>query len=78
MQGGGARMAEARVPKVDTGGEGEAVGGGGGGSGPNRVQVASAVTTVEEHPGTAILNRKTECVKFHSHRIITSERTNRD
>jgi hypothetical protein len=77
-QGGGARMTEARVPKIDTGRDGEAAGGGGGGGGPYRVQVASDVTSVEEHPGTTILNRKTKSVKLHSHMIITSERTNRD
>lgn len=69
-------MAEACVPKVDTGGEGEVAGGVGGGH--DRVHVAGAVTSVEEHAGTSILNRKTRGVKFHSHRIITSKRTNRD
>jgi hypothetical protein len=47
-ESGGARMAEARVPEVDTGGEGEATGGGGaGGGGSHRVQIARTVTAVE-------------------------------
>jgi hypothetical protein len=68
-------MAEASVPEVDTGGEGEWAAGGGGGR-TNRVQIAGAVTSVEEHPSTTILDRKTKGVKFHSHRIITTERLN--
>ena len=41
-------MAEARVPEVDSGGEGEVAGGGGGLL--NRVEgVTGAVTSVEEH-----------------------------
>jgi len=75
-ESGGARMAEPRVPKVDTGGEGEVVGGGGGGN--DRVHVAGAITLVEKHAGTSILHRKTIGIKFHSHRIITGKRTNRD
>ena len=69
-------MAEARVPKVNTGGEGEVAGGGGGGH--DRVHVAEAVTSVEKHAGTSILHIKTRGIKFHSHRIITGKRTNRD
>ena len=70
-------MAEAGVPEVDTGGEGEWAAGGGGGR-PNRVQIAGAVTAVEKHPSTTILNRKTRGVKFHRHIIIASKRTNKN
>jgi hypothetical protein len=70
-------MAEARVPKVDTGGESEVAGGGG--CRMDGVQcIAGAVTSVEEHTGMTILHRKTDIVKFHSHRIITSKTFNRD
>ena len=62
----GAGMAEARVPEVDTGGEGEMAGGGGGLL--DRVEgVARTVTSVEDHAGTTILHRKTDIVKFDSY-----------
>jgi hypothetical protein len=70
-------MAKTGVPKVDTGGEGEWAAGGGGGR-ANGVEIAGAVTSVEEHPGTTILDRKTKGVKFHSHGIITTESLNRN
>jgi hypothetical protein len=70
-------MAKARVPEVDTGGESEVTGGGR--CRLDGVQcIAGAVTSVEEHMGTTILHRKTDSVKFHSHRIITSKTFNRD
>jgi hypothetical protein len=75
-KGSGARMAEAGVPEVDTSGEGDRTAGGGGR--PNRVQIAGAVTAVEKHPSTTILNRKTRSVKFHRNIVITSKRTNRN
>jgi hypothetical protein len=73
----GARIAKARVPEVDTGGESEVTSGGG--CRLDGVEcIAGAVTTVEEHTGTTILHRKTDNVKFHSHIIITSKTFNRD
>ena len=70
-------MAEARVPKVDTDGEGVVAGGGGGPL--NGVEsVTGAVTSVEEHASTAILHKKTNIVKFHCYRVITSKTFNRD
>jgi hypothetical protein len=77
MKCGGARMAKARVPEVDTGGESEVTGGGG--CGLDGVQcIIGAITSVEKHMGTTILHRKTDSGKFHSHRIITSKTFNRD
>jgi hypothetical protein len=77
MKCDGTRMTEARVPKVDTSGEIEVAGGGG--CRLDRVQcIARAVTSVEEHPGTTILHRKADIVKFHSHRVITSKTFNKD
>ena len=68
-------MAEACVPEVDIGGEGEVAGGGGGLL--NRVEgVTGAVTSVEEHASTTILHRKTNIVKFHRHGVITSKTFN--
>ena len=52
-------MAVARVPKVDTGGEGVVAGGGGGVL--NGVEgIARAITSVEEHASTAILHKKNQ------------------
>jgi hypothetical protein len=68
-------VSEERVPKIDTGGQGEVVGGGGGLL--NGVEgVVGAVTSVEEHPSTTILHRETETIKFNSHRVITSKTLN--
>jgi hypothetical protein len=65
------------MPEVDTGRESEVTGGDG--CRLDGVQcIAGAVTLVEEHTGTTILHRKTDNVKFHSHRIITSKTFNRD
>jgi hypothetical protein len=70
-------MAKARVLEVDTGGESEVTGGSG--CRLEGVQcIVGAVTSVEKHTGTTILHRKTDSVKFHSHRIITSKTFNRD
>jgi hypothetical protein len=70
-------MAEACVPKVNTGGESKVAGGGG--CRLDGVQcITGAVTLVEEHTGTTILHRKTDIIKFHSHRVITSKTFNRD
>jgi hypothetical protein len=70
-------MAKARVPNVDTGGESEVAGGGG--CRLDGVQcIAGAVTSVDEHTGTTILHRKTNIIKIHSHRIITSKTFNID
>jgi hypothetical protein len=60
------------MPKIDTGGEGQVAGGGGGLL--NGVEsVVGGVTSVEEHPSTTILHRKTDTVKFNNHRVITSK-----
>ena len=68
-------MAKARVLEVDTGGEGEVAGGSGGLL--NRVEgIVGAVTLVEKHASTTILHRKTDIVKFYSHRVITSKTFN--
>src|SRR3954463_7073941 len=72
-ESGGARMAEARVPKVDTGGEGEVAGGGGGGH--DRVHVAGAVTSVEKHAGMFILHRKTRGIFCHTACAMSPSRT---
>jgi hypothetical protein len=75
-EGGGARMAEASMPEVDTDGEGERPVGGGGR--PNGVQIAGTVTAVEKHPSTTILDRKTKSVKFHSHIIVARKSFDRN
>ena len=68
-------MAKARVPEVDTSGEGEVAGGGGGLV--NMVEgIVRAATSVEEHASTTILHRKADIVKFDSHRVITSKTFN--
>jgi hypothetical protein len=70
-------MAEARMPKIDTGGESEVVGGGG--CRLDRIQcIAGAIKLVEEHPSTTILQRKADIIKFHSYRVIMSKTFNRD
>ena len=42
----------------------------------DRVELVGAVTSVEHHPGTGILNRKAKHVKFHGDRIFMCKRTN--
>ena len=42
----------------------------------DRVELVGAVTSVEHHPGTGILNRKAKHVKFNGNRIFTCKRTN--
>ena len=41
-------------------------------------KLVGAVTSVEHHPGTGILNRKVKHVKFNGDRIFTCKRTNRN
>lgn len=70
-------MTKTSVPKIDASGEGGWTGGGGGG-GVHRVELVGAITSVENHPCTGVLHRKTNSVKFDSNRILTSETTNRN
>ena len=42
----------------------------------DQVELVRAVTSVEHHPGTSILNRKAKHVKFYGDRIFTCKRTN--
>jgi hypothetical protein len=66
-------MAEARVPKIDTGRENEVVGGGG--CRLDRIQcIPGAITSVEEHPSMTILHRKADIVKFHSYRVTSGKK----
>ena len=68
-------MSQASVPKIHTDGEGDRRGGGGGGW-VDWVELVGAITSVEHHPGTGVLDRKTTHVKFNGNRVITSKRTN--
>ena len=74
-KGGVVRMSQASVPKVHTDGEGDRRGGGGGGW-VDWVELVGAITSVEHHPGTGVLDRKTTHVKFNGDRVITSKGTN--
>ena len=74
-KGGVVRMSQASVPKIHTDGEGDRRGGGGGGW-VDWVELVGAITSVEHHPGTGVLDRKTHFVKFNSYRIFTCKRTN--
>ena len=65
------------MPKVDTSGEGGWTDGGGGG-GMHRVELVRAITLVKYHPGTGVLHRKTNTVKFTSKWVLTSKTTNRN
>ena len=75
-KGGRIRMTQASMPKIHSGGANDMGGGSGGGGGVNRVELVGAVTSVEHHPGTGILNRKAKHVKSNSDRIFTCKRTN--
>ena len=77
MERVGTRMSKTSMPKIDAGGE-SAGSGAGGGRRMDGIQVAGALTSVEHHPGTGVLNRKTRRVKFHSYRIITRKSFDRD
>ena len=68
-------MSQASVPKVHTDGEGDRRGVGGGGW-VYRVELVGTITSVEHHPDTGVLDRKTTHVKFNSDRVITSKGTN--
>jgi hypothetical protein len=70
-------MTETSMPKVDASSEGGRTRGGSGG-GVHWVELVGAITAVENHPGTGVLHRKTNCVKFNSNRILTSKTTNRN
>jgi hypothetical protein len=63
-------MSKTSMPKIDASGESARTGAGGGGR-LDWIQVAGTLTSVEHHPGTGVLNRKTRGVKFNSHRIVT-------
>ena len=69
-------MAQASMPKIDAGGEGD--GCGGGSAGVHWIKLVRAITSVKHHPGTGVLHRKTNTVEFNSKRILTSKTTNRD
>jgi hypothetical protein len=69
------RMSQPSMPKVHRDGESDRSRGGGVG-GVHRVEAVRAVTSVEYHPGTGVLDRKTHFVKFNSYRIFTCKRTN--
>ena len=56
-KGGWVRMSQPSMPKVHRGGESDRIGCGGVG-GVHRVEAVRAVTLVEHHPGTGILDRK--------------------
>ena len=70
------RMTQASMPKIHSGGESDRGGGSGGGGGVNRVELVGVVTSVEHHPCTGVIHRKTDIVKFNSYRILTSKATN--
>ena len=70
-------MSQASVPKIHTDGEGDRRGVGGGGR-VDRIKLVGAITSVEHHPGTGILNRKAKHVKFNGDRIFTCKKTNRN
>ena len=53
-------MSQPSMPKVHRGGESDRSGCGSGGV--HRVEAVRAVTSVEHHPGTGVLNRKTHFV----------------
>ena len=69
-------MTETGMPKIDTGGKGDGTTGGGSAGGMHWVKLVRAVTSVEYHPCTGVLHRKTDIVKFNSYRILTSKATN--
>ena len=72
---GGARISQTSMPKIDAGGkcprcsvrERSRLDG---------VEIARALTAVQNHSGTGVLYRKTKLVKFHSYRVITSKSFN--
>ena len=57
-------MTETGMPKIDTGGEGGGATGGGGAGGMHWIKLVRAITSVEHHPCTGVLHRKTDIVKF--------------
>ena len=68
-------MAQASMPKVDAGRESD--GCGSGGAGVHGIKLVRAITSVKHHPGTGVLHRKTNTVKFNSKRFLTSKTTKR-
>ena len=64
------------MPKVDADREGD--GCGSGGADVHGIKLVRAITSVKHHPGTGVLHRKTNTVKFNSKRILTSKTTNGD
>ena len=78
MKGGRVGMTQVNMPKIHTDGEGDRGGGGVGGGGVNRVELIGAVTSVEYHPGTSVLYRRTTLVKLKGNRIFRCKRTNRE
>ena len=73
----GVGMTQACMPEIDANGESDRCGGGGRRR-MHRIKLVGAVTSVEHHPGSSVLDRKTNAVKFNSNRIFTSETFNRN
>ena len=71
MKCDGVEMAQTSVPEIDASGESNRCGGGGCGR-MHQIELVGAVTSVEYHPGSSVLNTKTKLVKFNSDRIFTS------
>jgi hypothetical protein len=70
-------VSKTSMPEVNASGEGTRTDAGGGRR-LDRIQADGALTSVEYHPGTGVLNRKTKSVKFHSYRIVTRKSFDRD
>jgi hypothetical protein len=70
-------MSKMSMPKIDASGESTRTGAGSGGR-LDWIQVAGTLTSVEHHPCTGVLNRKTRGVKFNSHRIVMRKSFNRN
>ena len=67
-------MAQASMPEVNASGKGDWCGGGG--AGVHGIKLIRAITSVKHHPGTGVLHRKTNTVKFNIKRILTSKTMN--
>ena len=76
-KGGRVGMTKTSMPKVHSSRKRHGCSDGGCG-GVDRVEIVGAVTSVEHHPGTGILNRKAKHVKFNGDRIFTCKRANRN
>jgi hypothetical protein len=70
-------MSKTSMPKINACGESTRCGAGGGRR-HHWIQIIGALTSMEDHPGAGVLNRKTKRVKFNSHRVVTRKSFNRD